>query len=57
MLCTDGLTSMLDADAISAIVCNQHLDLYDRGHKLVESANKAGGKDNITVLLLQVSRK
>lgn len=57
MLCTDGLTSMLDADAISAIVCNQHLDLYERGHKLVESANKAGGKDNITVLLLQVSKK
>jgi len=57
MLCSDGLTSMLDTETISSIVCNQHIDLFDRGHKLIESANLAGGKDNITVILLQVSKK
>ncbi len=56
MLCTDGLTSMLDANTISSIVCDQAIDLYKRGNKLIKCANEAGGKDNITVLLLQVSK-
>jgi len=29
------------------------VDLDDAAHKLVEAANKAGGTDNITVLLLE----
>jgi serine/threonine protein phosphatase PrpC len=29
------------------------VDLDDAAHKLVEAANKAGGADNITVLVLE----
>ena len=56
MLCSDGLTSMLNADTISSIVCNQQIDLIKKGHTLIESANIAGGKDNITVILVEISK-
>jgi len=50
MLCTDGLNNMLafdqihkrlDANATSAVICNQLLD----------DANVGGGTDNITVVV------
>ncbi len=52
MLCTDGLTNMLDDQQISTILAETNsLDM--RLAKLIESANNAGGFDNITVILLQ----
>lgn len=55
LVCSDGLTSMLSDDEIQQI-----LDLREETettcHRLVEAAKKAGGKDNISVLLADVDR-
>ena len=55
ILCTDGLTRMLDDHTIA-----QLLTLHGTGNlnhtvrQLVREANIAGGKDNITILLVRV---
>jgi serine/threonine protein phosphatase PrpC len=53
LLCSDGLTSMLDDDSIrQVIVSAENLDGAVR--HLIDAANGAGGRDNITALLFQV---
>jgi len=51
LLCTDGLTSAVDDRQLSAILSEQ-ADLQRSCHDLVDAANSAGGRDNITVLML-----
>lgn len=51
LLCSDGLTEML-TDAAIAAVLRQGLDLEAACQRLVADANAAGGRDNVTVLLL-----
>ena len=53
LLCTDGLTSMVDDDEIAASLSKRRLDLGACGYDLVHKANRAGGKDNITLVLLR----
>jgi PPM family protein phosphatase len=53
LLCSDGLTDMVDDATISAILSLPH-DLALRAESLVEAANSAGGRDNITVVLGEV---
>jgi serine/threonine protein phosphatase PrpC len=50
LLCTDGLTDMLDDDRIAAILAEQ-TDPERACRRLVDEANAAGGKDNITVVV------
>ena len=53
LLCSDGLTSMLDDDRIRRLIVeSDSLDAAARD--LVDAANHAGGRDNITVVLFQV---
>lgn len=52
MLCTDGLTNMLDDRQIAAVLADK-ASLDSRLTALVDAANHAGGFDNITVILLQ----
>jgi PPM family protein phosphatase len=52
LLATDGLTGYLDADAIGAITQNKGVARATLD--LIDAANDAGGKDNITVLLMEV---
>jgi PPM family protein phosphatase len=53
LLCSDGLTTMLSEQAIVQILIeNPHL--RDAGEALIAAANEAGGRDNITVLLLRL---
>jgi len=53
LLCSDGLTDMLDDAAIAA-----HLGagkpLGETASLLVDAANEAGGRDNVSALLVQV---
>jgi len=56
MLCTDGLTGMLSGDQILSIL-NKPVSLPKRCRRLVDAANEAGGRDNITVLLLLSCRR
>jgi serine/threonine protein phosphatase PrpC len=51
LLCSDGLTGMLDDAWIQAIL-NRSPDPQHACHVLVEAANDAGGTDNITVLVI-----
>ena len=52
MLCTDGLTSMLTDKEICTIL-SEKTSLECRMNLLLDSANQAGGYDNITIILLQ----
>lgn len=53
LLCSDGLTTML-GEAQLAEVLRAHRDLREAGEALIAQANEAGGRDNITVILLRV---
>jgi serine/threonine protein phosphatase PrpC len=52
LLCTDGLTNMLP-DATICRVLTEHADLEQTCNELVRLANAAGGRDNITVAVLE----
>lgn len=53
LLCSDGLTTMLGDDRIKELLIGStSLDAASRA--LVDEANRAGGRDNITVVLFQV---
>ncbi len=54
MLCSDGLTDMVEVDAIKSILAANRLDLPKAARLLVEAANQNGGRDNITVVLVRV---
>jgi PPM family protein phosphatase len=51
LLCSDGLTSMIDEARIADIL-SEHGNPQDAADRLVDAANEAGGQDNITVLVL-----
>ena len=51
LLCSDGLTGMLDDARIQAIL-NRSPDPQHACRTLTEAANDAGGTDNITVLVI-----
>ncbi len=51
LLCSDGLFGMLNEDQIQAI-CEAEPDPQRAADRLVKAANRAGGIDNITVLVL-----
>ena len=52
LLCSDGLTTMLDDSEILDIVIDGGVEAADR---LIEAANRNGGEDNTTTILLRVS--
>ncbi len=52
LLCSDGLWEMVPDDQIGAILDNGH-SLRDRVQALLDGANRAGGRDNVTVVLYQ----
>ena len=51
LICTDGLTNMLDDVRIEHIVKSEK-DVDKATMRLVNEANEAGGKDNITAMLI-----
>lgn len=52
LLCSDGLTNMIDDGMIHRIMTNGE-SLKDRVEELVERANQNGGKDNISVIVIE----
>ncbi len=52
LLCSDGLTDMVDDEAIEAIM-SRGQDLQSTAKTLVDTANASGGRDNITVILVE----
>lgn len=53
LLCSDGLSGMIDERQIERIVSNTNMTLQQKADKLVAMANEAGGLDNITVEMVQ----
>lgn len=51
LLCTDGLTSMVDRDRLRKILARER-DPQVACDKLIDAANRAGGDDNITAIVL-----
>jgi PPM family protein phosphatase len=53
LICSDGLTTMIGEDQIAEVLL-AHPRLRDAGEALIAAANDAGGRDNITVVLLRL---
>lgn len=53
LLCSDGLSGMVNNNLISKVLSNPSMSLQDKADELVKMANEAGGVDNITVQLVQ----
>lgn len=53
MMCSDGLSDMVDDTSIARIV-SERSELSSRATALVDAANDAGGRDNISVLMVEV---
>jgi len=52
LMCTDGLTNMLEDEEIRMILGGAR-DIVEQAQKLVDMANRNGGKDNISVVLIE----
>ncbi len=52
LLCSDGLTNMVTANEIVAHF-KEYQELESLGQALIDAANLAGGKDNITLILVR----
>ncbi|MCR5672403.1 MAG: Stp1/IreP family PP2C-type Ser/Thr phosphatase [Lachnospiraceae bacterium] len=56
LMCTDGLTNMVDDDEILRIV-RTGVDVPDIAENLIKMANHNGGKDNIGVVIIESSEE
>jgi protein phosphatase len=54
LLCSDGLTSMVSEDRVAYII-RQSATLDQAADHLIDEANEAGGRDNITVVLCRLA--
>ncbi|MBV9421416.1 MAG: Stp1/IreP family PP2C-type Ser/Thr phosphatase [Solirubrobacterales bacterium] len=53
LLCSDGLTSMVSEERVAEIIASSE-SLQRAADELVDEANEAGGRDNITVVLFRL---
>jgi protein phosphatase len=56
LLCSDGLTDMLSETALAAALAAE-APLPERAQSLLDQANAAGGRDNISLVLCQIPEK
>ena len=57
LICSDGLTSMIDDETILGIVEPRRDDLNAAAKELIGAANRSGGEDNITVVFFEMTDK
>ncbi len=55
LICSDGLTSMVENDVILDVVEQRRDNLDATARELVETANRSGGEDNITVVFFEIA--
>ncbi|MNT83086.1 Serine/threonine phosphatase stp [compost metagenome] len=53
LLCSDGLSNMLSAATMATLLATP-LPLETQAQRLVDKANAQGGRDNISVILVEV---
>lgn len=56
LLCSDGLTDMVEDSALARILASSS-KLSQKAAMFIDSAKEAGGRDNITVVLCQVRQE
>jgi protein phosphatase len=54
LICSDGLSDMVDGTTIEAILREHRTNLAEAARSLVLAANRAGGDDNITAVLFEL---
>ena len=54
LICSDGLSSMVDDATILAVVEGRRSNLETAARELVRAANRSGGEDNITVVCFEL---
>ncbi len=54
LLCSDGLSNMLEDEAIAEIVASADGDPEQAAELLVRAANAQGGEDNVTVVIFEL---
>jgi protein phosphatase len=54
LMCSDGLSDMLDDNSIAQVL-QAHESMETCAHALIDAANDAGGKDNISVILVRTA--
>ena len=54
LLCSDGLSNMLDDETMERTIRKMEDNVEKAGRELIDLANEAGGKDNISVILVRV---
>ena len=52
LMCSDGLSNMLEDEEMRMIIKRQR-DIVEMAEELVKAANENGGKDNISVILIE----
>ena len=55
LICSDGLSDMVDRGTLETILRAHRDNLDDAARALVQAANRAGGEDNITAVLFEIS--
>ncbi len=54
LMCSDGLSNMVDDDKIQDCLADSSTQLDKKAGNLVNMANERGGKDNISVVLIEI---
>ncbi len=54
LLCSDGLTNMVEDAAIKDTVLNPETSLKEKAEALINKANENGGRDNISLVLVHI---
>ena len=54
LMCSDGLINYTSEDLIKTVLDDSSLSLLTKVEVLIEEANKGGGGDNITVILIEI---
>ena len=53
MLCSDGLYKEVTSNQMQRIIKMKRISVQEKCHRLIDRAIKAGGADNISVLICQ----
>jgi protein phosphatase len=56
-MCSDGLTNYVSEQSIQAILDDFSISLDRKADVLIDEANRGGGGDNISVILLEILEK
>ena len=57
LMCTDGLTNFVPEPSIKTILDDFSMSMERKADVLIREANRGGGGDNITVILLKVAKE